>query len=315
MESQVSSVDAKVEPKSRKRARWRLRILLALGVLVFVLYVISQLEPDQAKRYGPLVESVYQVFNPPIEVELSEAGQQFIAEIQAMGGTAGWIEPQHKLFALMRPDETFVVGFSDAKFDDRALACLAANYADRIGALHISNTGVTDDGLKHLKQFRSLTTLSLSSPTPIWINGKRVIPITDAGMASLDLRNVVNLNLDGLPITDAGLKSLPDLPSLRILQLTGTKIEGPGLSRIAAFRNLEHLLLNGSAVTDEGLRHLAGAKSLVMLNLDGMPFSAAGLKPVVALPRLRCLSIRGCQVPYDDVEQIRTSMPTLRIDH
>ena len=51
-----------------------------------------------------------------------------------------------------------------------------------------------------------------------------------------------------------------------------------------------------------------------MLSLDGMPFSAAGLKPVVALPRLRYLSIRGCQVPYDDVEQIRTNMPTLRID-
>ena len=179
-----------------------------------------------------------------------------------MGGSAGLIEPQRKFFGLMRPDEWFVVGFSDTKFDDRALASLAANYGDRIGALHLFNTGVTDDGLKHLKEFRSLGTLSLSSPTPIWINGKRVIPITDAGMANLDLKNVVNLNLDGVPITDAGLKSLPDLPSLRSLQLTGTLIEGPGLSRIAAFRNLEHLLLNGGAVTDAGLRHLAAQRAL-----------------------------------------------------
>jgi hypothetical protein len=276
--------------------------------------MISRLEPDQAKRYGPLVSSVYQVFNSPIDVELSDDGKQFIADIQALGGSAGLIEPQRKFFGLMRPDEKFVVGFSDAKFDDRALASLATNYGDRIGALQLFNTGVTDDGLKHLKEFRSLGTLSLASPTPIGINGKRVISITDAGMANLDVKNVVNLNLDGLPITDAGLKSLPDLPSLRSLQLTGTQIEGPGLSRIAAFRNLELLLLNGGAVTDEGLRHLAGAKSLVTLSLDGMPFSAAGLKPVVALPRLRYLSIRGCQVPYDDVEQIRTNMPTLRID-
>ena len=261
MESQVSSVDAKVEPRPGKRSRWRLRILLAFGVFVVALYVISQLEPDQAKRYGGFIESIYQVFNPPIEVELSEAGKQFIADIQAMGGNAGRIEPQRKFFGLMRPDEKFLVSFSDAKFDDRALASLAASYGDRIGALHLWNTGVTDDGLKHLKQFRNLTTLSLASPTPIWINGKRVIPITDAGMANLDLRNVVNLNLDGLPITDAGLKSLPDLPALRSLQLTGTQIEGPGLSRIAAFRNLEHLSLNGSTVTDDGLRHLAGAKA------------------------------------------------------
>ena len=33
---------------------------------------------------------------------------------------------------------------------------------------------------------------------------------------NLDLRNVVNLSLDGLPITDAGLESLPDMPSLKI---------------------------------------------------------------------------------------------------
>jgi hypothetical protein len=285
-----------------------------LGVLVFILYVISQLEPDQAKRYGPLVESVYQVFHPPIEVELSEGGKQFITDIQAMGGNAGRIERQRKFFGLMRADESFVVNFSNAKFDNSALASLAANFGGRIGALHLWNTGVSDDGLKHLKQFRNLTALSLASPGPMWVNGKRITPITDAGMANLDLKNVVNLNLDGLPITDAGLKSLPELPSLRNLQLTGTMIEGPGLSRIAAFRNLEQLLLNGSAVTDEGLRQLAGAKSLVLLFLDGIPLSAAGLKPVVTLPSLRYLSIRGCQVPYEDVERIRTDFPSLQIE-
>jgi hypothetical protein len=38
------------------------------------------------------------------------------------------------------------------------------------------------------------------------------------------------------------------------------------------------------------------------------------VKPVVALARLQYLSIRGCQIPYDDVEQIRANMPALRID-
>jgi hypothetical protein len=312
MESQALPVD--VEPKPRNRPRWRLRVLLALAVLVVVLHMISRLEPDQAKRLGPPVESVYQVFNPPIEVELSEAGKQFIAEIQAMGGQAGQIEPQRKFFGLMRADETFVVNFSSVKFDDAALAVLASQYGDRIGALHLGGTGVTDDGLKELKRLPNLTSFGIWSGPPRWANGKRLTPITDAGMANLDLKYVVNLSLDGLPITDAGLKSLPDLPSLRSLQLTGTMIEGPGLSRLAGFRNLEHLLLNGSTVTDDGLRHLAGAKSLVVLQLDGIPLSAAGLKPVITLPSLRNLSIRGCQVPYDDVEQMRTNVPSLRIE-
>ena len=105
------------------------------------------------------------------------------------------------------------------------LASLATNCGDRIGALSLYNTAVTDAGLKHLKQFRRLTTLSLASPTPIWINGKRVIPITDAGMAQLDLKNVVIMNLDGLPITDAGLKSPPDLPSLRSFAVNGQQVD------------------------------------------------------------------------------------------
>ena len=316
MQSQELPVEVKVEtePKPRKRSRWRLRVLLAFGVFVFALYVISQLEPDQAKKCGPFIESVYLVFNPPIEVPLSEAGKQFIDEIAAMGGNAGRIEPQRRFFGLMRANESFVVGFSSTKFDDAALAWLAANHGDRIGALHLFNTGVTDDGLKHLKRFQNLNSLSLASPGPMWVNGKRLTPITDSGMANLDVPTVVNLNLDGLPITDAGLKSLPEIPSLRSLQVTGTKIEGPGLSRLRALRNLQILILNGSAVTDEGLAHLAGAKSLTMLSLDGMPLSAAGLKHIITLPSLGYLSIRGCQVPYEDVEDIKVKFPSLRIE-
>jgi hypothetical protein len=104
------------------------------------------------------------------------------------------------------------VSFSVANFDDAALKRLATNHDDRIEALHLMNTGVTDDGLKHLKRFGNLRTLSLASPGPVWKNGKRLTQIADAGMAHLDLRNLVSLNLDWLPITDAGLKSLPDLP-------------------------------------------------------------------------------------------------------
>jgi hypothetical protein len=211
----------KVEPRPRKALRWRLRILLAFGVVVVALLVISRLEPDQANRCGPLIESLYLVLNPSIDIELSEAAKQFIAEMTAMGGSAGRIQPERRFFGLLGTHETFVVSFSGPNFNDAALAWLATNHGDRIGALHLNNTGVTDDGLKHLKRFRKLSRLDLASPTRVWVNGRRLTPITDAGMAHLDLPNLVSLNLDGLPITDAGLKSLPDLPSLSTLQVQG----------------------------------------------------------------------------------------------
>jgi hypothetical protein len=314
MESKDLLVEVTAEPVVRKRPQWRLRFLLGFGVLSIVLFTISRLEPDQAKRFGPFIESVYRVFNPPIEMELTDAGRQFIAEITAMGGSAGRIEPAHKFWGLLGADETFVVTFSDRKLDDAALAWLATNYANRIGSLHLMDTSVTDDGLRHLKRFGNLQYLNLASVAPAWANGKRLTPITDAGMAHLDLPNLVNLNLDGLPITDAGLKSMPDLPALNSLQLTGTNVAGPGLSRLVAFRNLESLLLNGSPVTGEGLGHLAGASSLVVLSLDGIPLTAARLKPVINLKRLSYLSIRGCQVPAADVAEMKANAPSLRIE-
>jgi len=80
MESKDMPVEVTAEPVVRKRRWWRLRILLAFCVLSVALFAISRLEPDQAKRYGPFIESVYRVFNPPIEVELTDGGRQFIAE-------------------------------------------------------------------------------------------------------------------------------------------------------------------------------------------------------------------------------------------
>jgi Leucine Rich repeat len=315
MESVDSPVQVTVtaEPARRKRPQWRLRILLGFGVLSIALFAISRLEPDQAKRYGPFIESVYRIFNPPIAVELSEAGRQFIAEVAALGGHAGRIEPERKFLGLFAPDEAFAVSFS-GKFDDAALARLATNYGDRIASLYLMDTSVTDDGLRHLQRFGKLRHLILASMSPVRAKGKRLTQITDAGMAYLDSPNLVSLNLHGLPITDAGLQLLPDLPFLNTLQLTGTKVEGPGLSRLVAFRNLASLHLNGCPVTDEGLSHLAGAPSLMVLGLDGIPLTAAGLKLIIKLKSLRYLSIRGCQIPSGDVEEMRASAPLLRIE-
>ena len=86
MESRVLPVEVKVDPEPRNWRQLRLRVLLAFSAVIVALLVISRLEPEQAKRCGPFIESVYLVFNPPIEIELTDAGKQFIAEMTALGG-------------------------------------------------------------------------------------------------------------------------------------------------------------------------------------------------------------------------------------
>jgi hypothetical protein len=314
MESPESSVEVSVEPKPRKRARLRLRILVFLAALAFTLFVISRLEPEQAKKCGPIVESVYLVFNPPIEIELTEAGKQFIAEMTMMGGTASRVSPDRRFLGVFGTRERFMVNFSGLDFDDARLDWLASKHAGRIEALFLMGTAVTDNGLRHLKRFKNLRTLSLFN-VPAWQRAKQSTPMTGTGLAQLDLPGLVSLSIDGLPITDASLSAIPDLPWLHTLQLTGTNVEGAGLARFVASKNLSSLVLSGSTVTDEGLGHLRGATGLVSLTLYGMPqLTWAGLKNVAAVPSLRYLSLQGCHVSSEDMAQLKASAPVLRIE-
>ena len=314
MESPESSIEVSVAPQPRKRSRWRLRVLVVLAALALTLYAISRLEPEQAKQCGPIIESVYLVFNPPLEIELTEAGKGFIAEMAAMGGTASRIAPDRPVLGIFATRETFQVGFSGANLDDAKLDWLASNHADRIAALHLTGTAVTDNGLRHLKRFKNLTTLTLFD-VPAWQRAKQAPSMTGTGLAHLDLPGLVSLAIHGFPITDAALSAMPGLPSLATLQLTGTNVEGAGLARFVASKHLSSLVLSGSAVTDQGLGHLRGAKGLVSLTLDGMPqLTGAGLKNVVAVPSLRYLSLQGCYVSNKDMAQLKASAPELRIE-
>jgi hypothetical protein len=314
MESPESSAEASVAPQPRKRSRWRLRVLVVLAALALTLYAISRLEPEQAKQCGPIIEAVYLVFNPPLEIELTEAGKQFIAEIAAMGGTASRITPDRPVLGIFGARETFVVSFSGANLDDAKLDWLASNHADRVAALHLMGTAVTDHGLRQLKRFKNLSTLTLFD-VPAWQRAKQAPSMTGTGFAHLDLPGLVALTIDGFPITDATLSAMPGLPSLANLQLTGTKVEGAGLARIVASKQLGSLILSGSAVTDQGLGHLRGAKGLVSLTLYGMPqLTGAGLKNVAAVPSLRFLSLQGCNVSTTDLAQLKASAPELRIE-
>jgi hypothetical protein len=309
-----SSVEISVEPKPRKRPRWRLRVLVGLAALALALFVISRLEPEQAKKCGPIIESVYLVFNPPIDIEVTEAGKQFIAEIAMMGGTASRIPPDRPALGLFGARERFMVNFSGANFDDAKLDWLASHHADRVDALYLMATAVTDDGLRHLKRFKNLRSLTLFD-VPAWQRAKQSSSATGSGLAHLDLPGLVALQIDGYPITDATLSAMPALPSLHNLQLTGTNIEGAGLARFVASKNLSSLFLSGSAMTDEGLGNLRSAKGLISLTLSGMPqLTWAGLKNVAAVPSLRYLSLQGCHVSSEDMAQLKDAAPVLRIE-
>ncbi len=101
-------------------------------------------------------------------------------------------------------------------------------YGDRIWGLYLANTGVTDDGLRSLAGLSHIETLAIGNldprQRPPGIDDSPNA-ITDAGLVHLkDLKSLRNLTLGGLPITDAGLEALKDLPNLGGLYLYGTRV-------------------------------------------------------------------------------------------
>jgi Leucine-rich repeat (LRR) protein len=132
------------------------------------------------------------------------------------------------------------------------------------------NDGWKDSSRLHLlKGLSNLRTLDLSSAK---IGND---PADWSGLAVLGkLRQLDGLRLSG--VRDDALAALPQMDSLRRLDLTCSTITGSGFADLARFPNLRELALDRFTVTDEGLAQLRHVPQLQVLHLDTTPFRGDG---------------------------------------
>jgi len=84
--------------------------------------------------------------------------------------------------------------------------------------------------------------------------------VTDAEIAHLSkLKNLKWLGLTGTAVTNAGLAHLSGLTDLDIVDLCETNVTDAGLAHLSGLRNLENLYLYYTAVTDKGVQELSKA--------------------------------------------------------
>jgi len=104
-------------------------------------------------------------------------------------------------------------------------------------ANNASTTGLTDDGIRCLRQFYFLEELAL----------RKYRQITGSGLKLLRyLRNLVDLDLSQTGVDDAGLANIANLAQLEALELSGTLITDDGLTSLRQLRKLlKYLGLNG----------------------------------------------------------------------
>lgn len=117
----------------------------------------------------------------------------------------------------------------------------------------------------------------------------RESPVTDDDLAHLrGLKQLEWLYLDETAITDAGLEHVQELSELQRLYLISTGVTDRGLARLSKLEHLQLLYLDRTQVTDAGLVHLVGLSNLTSLRLYETQVTEQGVERLKQA-RPRCL--------------------------
>jgi internalin A len=120
----------------------------------------------------------------------------------------------------------------------------------RVGIVNLHRLPATDEHLQLMAWFPDLETVT--------INGTQV---TDAGLKHLDgMSKLWWLEMEWNNISDEGLAELKDLPSLKALRVTDSRVTNEGVKRaLARFKNLQEIWIDRTRVTPEEVAAIRAA--------------------------------------------------------
>ncbi len=194
--------------------------------------------------------------------------------------------------------------------------------------LDLTNSEITDAGLKELASQKNLTLLSLNGCRKVTDAGmKELAPaialtslhlgttqVSDAGLKELaPLTNLYSLYLNETRVTDAGIKNLAPLTKLATLYLQDTPVTDAGLKELASLKNLRALMLHRNKVSDAGIKELIGL-SLTDLCLWDTPITDSGLKELVQLKTLTTLDLCQTRITDAGIKELATLTKLTRLN-
>ena len=171
------------------------------------------------------------------------------------------------------------------KPSDRCMPHIA--HLTRLKLLHLGMSGVTDAGMKYIRNLKSLEHLHLPD---------RVTDRSLAYVAELpSLKGLYIGTIGGSQVTNAGLRYLSKLTSLKELYLRGERIGDAGLANLRDLPQLEYLCLYGSHFTDKGMVHVKNIPNLKILSFHQnlCRITDAGLVHISDMPKLESLCLHG----------------------
>lgn len=177
-------------------------------------------------------------------------------------------------------------------------------HMDRLEAVNLAHSGITDAGAAALSTLRHVTSLDVS-----------YTPIKDAGVAHLaTMRSLRSLRLDQCGFTDEGLRQISKLRKIEQLSLSGTRVTDEGIVYLANLDELESLDLSRLEITGEGFDHFFELHKLTRLNLSATKLTDSGIEHLSRVHSLRFMDIRNTQVSASGVASLAPLRQLERLD-
>jgi hypothetical protein len=165
-----------------------------------------------------------------------------------------------------------------------------------------------DAGLEHLTRLPCLRTLVLEDTR-----------LSDNALRRLDsLTHLETLEFAGCLMTNHDMSILPVLHNVKSLTIYENKealLTEQGFVHFSRLPKLEDLSLTGCNVTDDGLNHLKCLNSLKDIYISGarVKITSAGFQHLRSMKFLKTLTIKECQVRVEDVRQLESAIPRVRV--
>lgn len=140
----------------------------------------------------------------------------------------------------------------------------------KLESLDLSRNKISGPQLAEIKKLTSLPKVDLSS------NG-----IEDEDLEFLRGATFVHLTLDGNPISSRGIKTLAELPKLKVLSVGDTELDDAGLEELLKFPELTGLSIHGTKVTEKGFKTLAKLPKLTSIECFRIPITDAAIESLL----------------------------------
>jgi hypothetical protein len=196
--------------------------------------------------------------------------------------------------------------------DDARLAQLAT--LDALEYLQTNLAQISDDGVKPLARLKNLRNLKFFHPGKAF-SGAGLIHL--AGLPQLERLTVAG----SLAFNDDGMAAVAQLPHLSEFRTWHAGGSDDGIRKLRDTKTLKSLHLGQrltykppACPTDNTLAILAEMKSLESLQLEEARLSLPALQQLRQLPALKKLTLGGIDIAREDVERLRSEMPSVKVE-